>query len=414
MNKKLGTVLLSLLGVVIMAAVLVICAVVLAPQPVYESVTMEAGSGEVPLEQFPKEGKEVSLITDISNIDLTRPAEHILEFLYKEKTYQSVLKITDTTPPEATPVEHTVYNDETLTPEDFVTDIRDVTQTTVTFDGTPDFTKLGEQTVTLRLTDSSQNTALVKAKLTVIADTTAPVFSQMDGLKVNIGQTVSYRKNITVTDDRDGELTFTVDASAVNLEEAGTYQILYEATDSSGNTAKAERTITVSASLVINEELVDQLVQETLETILTEGMTDHEKITAIYNYTRRHIAYSSSSEKDILSAAYKAITKGRGDCFNYFALAKVLLDKCGIANLPVERYKGSSSHYWLLVNIGTGWYHYDTSPQSAADPFRCFMKTNEQVKTYGRNRSDGRWDYYRIDESKYPELATEKYKAPEE
>ena len=141
-------------------------------------------------------------------------------------------------------------------------------------------------------------------------------------------------------------------------------------------------------------------------------MSAHEKIYAIYMYVRKNVAYSSSKEKDVLSAAYKAMVYKRGDCYNYFALAKVLLDKCGIDNLPVERYKGSSSHYWLLVNIGTGWYHYDASPQSAEDPFRCFMKTNKQVQAYASSRSDGRSDYYRIDESKYPELATEKYKAP--
>jgi stage II sporulation protein E len=101
-----------------------------------------------------------------------------------------------------------------------------------------------------------------------------------------------------------------------------------------------------------------------------------------------------------------------GDCYNYFAMAKVLLDLCGIDNLPVERYKGSSSHYWLLVNAGTGWYHYDPSPQSAADPFRCFMKTDAHVKAYSRSRSDGKYDFYKFNESLYPERATEKYKAP--
>ena len=86
------------------------------------------------------------------------------------------------------------------------------------------------------------------------------------------------------------------------------------------------------------------------------------------------------------------------------------MDKLGIDNLPVERYQGRSSHFWLLVNIGTGWYHYDASPQSAEDPFRCFMKTDAQVNAYARSRQDGRRDYYKIDYTKYPELATEKYK----
>ncbi len=398
--------------ILVAATALVTCAVVFEPKPVYDSIILEAGSKTIPVEQFAKEGRTVTLVTDISGIDVNQPGAHTLQFAYKKKTYDSVLKIVDTTLPQGTPTSQTIYNDETRNPEDFVTDIRDVTPVTVAFGQTPDFTKVGEQTVTIHLTDTSGNVGVVEAKLTVIADTTFPVFSTMEELTVNIGQSVSYRKGITATDDRDGELTFTVDATGVNLEEAGTYSILYEATDKSGNTTKVERKIHVSATLVINQELVEEKVQEVLAEIITDGMSAHEKITAVYNYVRKHVTYSSSSEKDILSAAYKAIVKGKGDCYNYFALSKVLLDQCGIENLPVERYNSKSSHYWLLVNIGTGWYHYDPSPQSAQDPFRCFMKTDAQVKAYAEGRSDGRRDYYQFDETKYPARATEKYKAP--
>lgn len=411
MKKKKESLIWLMLGLLI-AAALVACAMIFAPPPVQEYVVLEAGSRQIPLEQFAKEGKAVALLTDVSDIDLTQPGEHRLEFAYKKKTCSSTLKIVDTTPPEGVPVEHTIYNDETLTPEDFVTDIRDLTDTAVSFAQTPDFTKEGEQTVKLLLTDTSGNVGAVEAKLTVVADTTFPEFSPMEDLKVNMGQTVSYRKNITATDDRDGEISYTVDSSGVNLEKEGAYTITYTATDSSGNTTRVERKLIVSASLVINQELVEETADKLLAKILKEGMTDHEKIYTIFFYVRKNVAYSSAPNKDIYSAAYHAMTKRRGDCYNYFAMAKVLLDRCGIDNLPVERYKAKSSHYWLLVNIGTGWYHYDPSPQSLEDPFRCFMKTDAQVKAYARSRSDGRSDYYKFDESKYPDRATKKYKAP--
>ena len=412
MKRKVGFVLLVAAAVLVAATALVTCAVVFAPKPVHNSISIEAGSKTIPLEQFARDGKKPALITDISGISLEQPGEYTLQFSYKEKIYNSLLKIVDTTAPEGKPVERTIYNDETCVPEDFVTDIRDVTDVAVSFGNTPDFTKVGEQTVTLHLTDTSGNVGVVEAKLTVIADTTFPVFSAMEELTVNLGQSVSYRKGITATDDRDGELSFTVDASGVNLEKEGTYSILYAATDSSGNTTRAERKIHVSAKLVVNQELVEEKAREVLDTIIEEGMSAHDKITAIYFYVRQHIAYSYSPEKDMLTAAYDAIVKGRGDCFNYFSLAKVLLDLCEIDNLPVERYQGQSSHYWLLVNIGTGWYHYDPSPQSLEDPFRCFMKTDAQVKVYSQSRTDGKNDYYQFDESKYPDRATKKYKAP--
>lgn len=398
-------------AVVVVAAALVTCAIILEPAPVVEVATAELGSKSISQERFIKEGrKNVLLVTDLSAISLDKLGEHQVEFLYKGKTYFSTLKVVDTTAPTATAVERTIYNDETLIAGDFVTDIVDETDVVVAFYDTPNFTRVGEQEVTIRLTDTSGNLGLLETKLIVLADTTAPVFSEMEKLTVNIGQTVSYRKDVTVTDDRDGEISFTVDASQVNLEQEGTYKIIYEATDKSGNTAKVEREIFVSATLVVNEELVDEMAQGILDKIIEDDMSAHDKIFAVFMYIRKNVFYSSSKETDVISAAYKAMKYKKGDCYNYFAIAKVLLDKLGVDNIPVERYQGKSSHFWLLVNIGSGWYHYDASPQSAEDPFRCFMKTDKQVQAYAKSRHDGRRDYYQIDYSKYPELATEKYK----
>lgn len=404
--------LLPVLPLVFLAAVIVvICFAVFGAKPVNESVTVEAGVSEIPFSEFYEEGKEITLITDVSSIDLNIPGQHVLEFAYKKKTYTSTLVIADTVAPTGTGVDQKIYNDQTLEADDFVVDIVDVTAVTAAFAENPDFTKVGEQTVTVNLTDTSGNVGVVTAKLTVIADTTAPVFSPIEELTVNIGQSVSYRKNITATDDRDGEISYQIDSSDVNLEKEGTYIIKYTATDSSGNTTVAERKLHVTATLVVNRELVDEMAQKILDKIIKDGMTPHEKITEIYNYVRYNIAYTNSPETDIPNAAYKALTKRAGDCYNYFALAKVMLDCAGIDNLPAERYGGKTTHFWLLVNTGSGWYHYDCMPQSAADPYRCFMKTDAQVKAYANGRSDGRSDYYNIDYTKYPELATEKYQA---
>lgn len=410
MKKTWKIVLIVAAAVLVLSGALVTCAVVFMPSPVHESVTVEAGSKEFPMDQFPKEGKEVTLLTDISYIDLNHPGSHILEFSYKGKTYPSTLRIEDTVAPVGTPVEHTIFNDQTLPADEFVKDIQDVTKVTASFAQEPEFTKPGKQTVTVHLTDTSGNVTTLTANLIVVEDVTFPVFSQMEELKVNLGQSVSYRKNVTATDDRDGEITYQIDSSKVNLEEAGTYPIIYTATDSSGNTTTVERKIHVMAELVVNRELVDEMAKEVLGKILKDDMTPHEIIKTIFFHVRNNMAYSHSPEKDIPNAAYKAMTKRKGDCYNYFAYAKVLLDNAGIDNIPVERYGGKTSHFWLLVNIGSGWYHYDCTPQSAADPYRCFMKTDAQAKAYAKGRSDGRRDYYDIDYSKYPELATEKYK----
>lgn len=380
--------------------------------PVQESVTLETGLSAIEASQFLKEDKTAELITDVSGIDLTQPGTYTLEFQKGKRTWQSTLHLVDTTAPTATPVAQTIYSVQTLQPENFVTDVYDLTQVQITFAQTPDFTQGGAHTVQILLTDTSGNTATIEAPLTVLVDTTFPEFSGIEPLKVNLGQTVSYRKNITATDDRDGEIPFTIDSSAVNLEEKGTYTIYYSATDSSGNTTRVERTVEVCSEVVVNEELVNELAQKVLSKILKEGMSPHEKLEAVYNYVRKNMSYKNASDKDLLKGAYHALTKHSGDCYNYFAITKVLLDNCGIDNLPVERDSTKSSHYWLLVNVGTGWYHLDTLGTYAQFPFKCFMKTDAQVEAYCRSRTDGKTDYYKYDKSLYPDRATEPYKAP--
>ena len=398
------------IGCLVAAVSLAGCAAFFSP--VQESVTLETGISSIDPNLFLKEGKTAQLVSDVSGIDLTQPGTYSLEFSKGKNTWSTQLHLVDTTAPTATPVEQTIYNNETLEPQALVTDVKDLTPVEITFAEEPDFTKGGSHTVQILLTDTSGNVGRVSVPLTVLVDTTAPEFSPMQTLKVNLGQTVSYRKGITATDDRDGEISFTIDSSAVNLEQKGSYIITYSATDSSGNTTKVERTVEVSASVVVNQELVDELAKKVLDKIIKEGMTPHEKLLTIFNYVRKNMSYKAASDSDLLKGAYRALTKHNGDCYNYFAITKVLLDNCGIDNIPVERDSKKSSHYWLLVNIGTGWYHLDTLGTYAEFPFKCFMKTDAEVKAYSKSRTDGKTDYYKFDESALPERATEKYKAP--
>ena len=53
-----------------------------------------------------------------------------------------------------------------------------------------------------------------------------------------------------------------------------------------------------------------------------------------------------------------------GDCYSYFALNKLMLQRLGIPTIDVEKVKnheGDTRHYWLLVSIDDGqtYYHMD-------------------------------------------------------
>ena len=47
----------------------------------------------------------------------------------------------------------------------------------------------------------------------------------------------------------------------------------------------------------------------------------------------------------------------------YACVSKVLLDRAGIKNMDIEKIPAKSRHYWNLVDIGEGWYHFDTTPR---------------------------------------------------
>lgn len=410
--KKYGFILFPIaIFVAIFLLVIIFWALLPKSSPLKAEVVVEAGSISVITEnQFKAQPDvEVDLLTDLTKIDLNKTGNYTAQFAYKGKNYVSNLHIVDTTAPTATEVDKQIYVGETLSADSFVTEIKDCSDVTVEFADKPDFTKIGEQTVTILIKDAENNSVQKTAKLTILKDTTPPIFEGLKTVSVRVGESVSYRNGVTVTDDRNTEVKFTFDNSAVNLQKEGEYKVIYTASDSSGNTATAERIVKVLPKLIIDEAYVKGLAKNVVNKIISKDMTKAQKAEEIFRWVRSNISYVSSPESDIVNAAYVAFTKKRGDCFNYYSVTKLLLDECEIDNMMVERYGGKTTHFWHLVNVGTGWYHFDTTPQSIEDPYRCFMKTDEQVWAYAKSRSDGRSDYYNFDTTKYPERATVKF-----
>ena len=68
--------------------------------------------------------------------------------------------------------------------------------------------------------------------------------------------------------------------------------------------------------------------------------------------------------------------------------------------MSLTRRGSSTRHYWVIVNIGTGWYHFDPLV-THIHRHRCFMWTNQQckVKAY----------FWRFYEENYPPIATEPF-----
>lgn len=375
-------------------------------KPVKEEVKLEVGD-EIQIADFlMNEEDNASFKTDISKIDTSTLGEHEIEVKVLFGTFQSTLKIVDTVAPTGQPVEVTVQAGTLPKASECVTDIVDKTEVSVSFKETPDTSKDGVVTATVLLVDKAGNKAEVKTQINVWSDKEAPVISGASNKTVTKGGTISYRQGVTVTDNLDENPTLEIDNSAVDLNKVGKYKVTYTATDASGNSSSKTITVTVEAktTTTVDEDSVRTMAQKVLDDITDSSMSQMEVAFAIYKWANTNIAYTGSSDKSSwVVGAYQAFTKKSGDCYNYFAAVKALLEVAGIENVDVVKSDTSRSrHYWSLINLGDGWYHVDATPRKG-DGDLFFMVTDAELEAYSSKHSNS----HIFDKDAYPERATE-------
>ena len=84
-------------------------------------------------------------------------------------------------------------------------------------------------------------------------------------------------------------------------------------------------------------------------------------------------------------------------------MTRALLDETDIEYLSVERVKTArrtTSHYWVMVNLGTGWYVFDPTYTGGHKAY-AFMWNTQQC-----NKFKLYWNY---DTTILPELAIERF-----
>jgi len=142
----------------------------------------------------------------------------------------------------------------------------------------------------------------------------------------------------------------------------------------------------------------DQYADSVLAQILTDGMTKRQKAEAIYAWVRGNFRYAgSSATRDWGQEAYEGFRRRRGDCFTYFSVSHELLTRAGIESMMILR-NTDNHHYWNLVLVEEGWYHFDTCPRSAGGYF-CLW-TDKQMADYSAQHKN----CFAFDRSLYPQI----------
>lgn len=259
---------------------------------------------------------------------------------------------------------------------------------------------VGEHPIQIQVQGMTEDVTLV------VVDTTAPTITTST-INVVVKTSLSYKKSIKVTDNCDAaaDIELEVDNSEVNLNQVGKYVVHCTATDKSGN--KTVKDVTVQVVEPIKEgftlEELNGYADRILASIINDSMSLHDKAYAIYKWTRGSIGYLNDSPKgDWLQGAYDGMIKRRGDCFTYAATSKFLLERIGLEPLVITKEKASwtsqSNHYWLLLDLGEGYYHFDTTRR--VDGTWFFMWTDAQMLEYSNNHGGS----HNFSRDKYPKI----------
>lgn len=350
-------------------------------------VTVEAGGGAPDIGSFVIAAREAAFVTPIGKIDYNSVGDYEILLNVDGEQYSSILHVVDTVPPQLEVHDIEGYVDAPRKAEDFVTETQDVTEVTIAFRQEPDLSKAGSQEVEIVATDAGGNETSKTALLTLEEDTEPPVIHGAADLVCFIGEGVSYRKNVAVTDNCPEGVTLEVDSSQVNQGEEGVYPVTYTARDVAGNTT----TVTVNVTVRLRTYTLDDVnvyADAVLASITTPDMSLRDKAWAIYSYVRSHVAYTNHSDKgDWIKAAYEGLATGKGDCYVYACTSKALLTRAGIPNIDIKKIPTRSEHYWNLVDVGDGWYHFDTTPRRP-DLSIIFLWTDEEIMAYSAIHSN--------------------------
>ncbi len=362
-----------------------------------DPVTVEAKNGPLTPEDIGVPGWAMEDFT------ADQPGTYPVQVHDEDDQDQLVLvTLVDTTPPVLSPIDGTFYTKHPLPPEALVK-AADVDKVSLAYMEAPDWDSTGEQSFRVKAVDASGNESVGSFSVALMNDDTAPKLYGVLDRTCYVDEPILYFQEAYAEDDVDGRIELKVDSQVIPSQ-PGSYAVTYIATDVSGNSVSKSCTYTMVKASSSEEEL-DALTDSVLKTIIKPNMVTAEKLKAVYDYVQKRVRYTGTSDKsDWRKEAIRGISKRRGDCFTYYAVSRALLDKLGIPYMSVTRLNSPTSHYWLIVNIGTGWYHFDTlTNQNIA--VKCFMWNKQQLAL--------RPYYWRYAEEEYPPIATEffNYKA---
>lgn len=358
--------------------------------PVKPYVEIEAGSEPITPESLVTFGEYEYSTLDFDTILYDHIGEYDTNiFIGEEEFYPCHISVVDTVAPRL--VAHDLYTTTGYERsfDDYIDELSDATDVTLSFAVKPDYYSVGESMVTILATDEAGNTSSSDVVLSLVEDTEPPVFVDAESFHVFLGSSLSYRRHVTVEDNSGVAPTIDIETSLVNTAELGDYMVTYTATDYSGNVSTKEVMVSVVERSYEDEELYP-LIDDLIDSIITPDMTDVEIAKALFDWVKENIEYTGYSDKNNFNkAAIDGLLDFRGDCYTNTAICVSALNRLGIEAMVVRRHvdEFTPNHWWFIVKIGENWYHVDTQPRTWDNP-DIFLWTDSQIFSYSINHEN--------------------------
>ncbi len=369
---------------------------------VKEMVTVEVGSALPDISLFLLEQEDAFFSIPLEEIvNMNELSDYEVAVTVGGKEYISVLHLVDTTAPEVEVRETEIYTDEELNLEDLILRIDDCTETKSAFACPVRLAAAGIYYIPIVVTDLGGNSVWVWAKVHVLKDMEPPVITGVQELSIKAGENISYKRGVKVSDNHDQNVKLEIDNSTVNLNKVGDYQIVYSAEDNAGNRTEIPTVLHILEPGVegATEEIVNAEADAILAEITTEDMTQYEVAKAIFDWIYNNIKNTNVAPKTTwVEGAYRGLFERKGDCFVYAMTSKCLLTRAGIPNMDIGFKNPNRMHYWNLIDLGEGWYHWDVTKRINGD---CFFYVSDDVIRAYSSIHNGSHAY---DPSKYPEI----------
>ncbi len=201
-----------------------------------------------------KDGNLKDVKIDSSQVNINKVGDYTVVYHFKDDDISLKVHVVDTVAPKFEVVEQEVAVNQKVNPQYLVSNIEDLSKTTVEFDKKYSFNKTGEITVNVIVKDEGNNETKKSVKLKVVKDNEPPVMVASD-LRFVVGEKVKLEDFIKVSDNLDKNPLIQVDSGQLDMNKAGTYPITYTVSDASTHSVK--KTIQVE---VVNKTTSDEKV----------------------------------------------------------------------------------------------------------------------------------------------------------